>query len=195
MMTYFEVKDRLNCLQQFRDLYAEYIKFTNRPQNVPAQMVRQKMEPLEPMVVESLKKVGLGRMITRDAPAQGGKKVRINLIKVIFRDNIISRFSVKDKEPLEILDYGLLAYRNLLWRQQLQLFNPIYWLYHFGDFLAHLPILIFRSAGYDTSKAEQLASIKFYLVGFQILYFYLIADSIGFIEWLRFDIIAVLLAG
>jgi len=195
MMTYFEVKDRLNCLQRFRDLYIEYINFTNRPQNVPAQMVRQKMEPMMLMVVESLKKVDLGHLITREAPSDGGRKIRVNLIKAIFRDEIIRRFSVKDKEPLEILDHGLLAYRNLLWRQRLQLFNPIYWLYHFGDFLAHLPILIFRSAGYDTSKAERLASVKFYLVAFQILYFYLIADSIGFIEWLRFDIIAVLLAG
>jgi len=194
MMTYYEVKARLDCMQRFRNLYADYIEFTNRPNNVPAQMVRQKMEPMEPMVVESLKKVGLGHMITREAPADGGRKIRVNLIKAIFRDTVIKRFSVTDKEPLEILDYGLLAYRNLLWRQRLQLFNPIYWLYHFGDFLARLPILIFRSAGYDTTKAEQLASVKFYLAAFQILYFYLIADAIGFIEWLRFDIIAVLLA-
>lgn len=194
MMTYFEVRDRLKCMQEFRDLYAEYIDFTNRSTNLPAQMVREKMQPLEPMVVESLKKVGLGRLITRDAPVRGGKKVRVNLIKAIFRDTVIKRFSVKDEEPLKVLDRGLLAYRNLLWRQQLQLFNPIYWLYHFGDFLARLPIQIFRSAGFDTSEAEQVATVKFYLVSFQILYFYLIADAIGLIEWLRFDIIAVLLA-
>jgi len=195
MMTYFEVKERLECLQQFRNLYAEYIEFTNRPNNVPAQMVRRKMEPLLPMVVESLQKVGLGRLITRDAPVRGGRKVRINLIKAIFRDTIIKRFSLEDKGPLKILDKGILAYRNRLWQQKVQLFNPVFWLYHFGLFLARLPIMIFRSAGYDTSKAEELASVKFYLVAFQILYFYLIADAIGFIEWLRFDIIAVLLAG
>ena len=159
MMDYFEVKQRLDCMQQFRNLYADYIDFTNRPNNVPAQMVRQKMEPLEPMVVESLKKVNLGHLITRDAPVHGGKKVRVNLIKAIFRDHVIRRFSVKDKEPLEILDEGLLAYRNLLWRQRLHLFNPVFWLYHFGLFLARLPILIFRSAGFDTTKAEEMASV------------------------------------
>ena len=195
MMDYFEVKERLDCMQKFRNRYADYIEFTNRPNNVPAQMVRQKMEPLEPMVVESLKKVGLGHLITRDAPSDGGKKIRVNLIKAIFRDEIIKRFSVQDKEPLEILDQGLLAFRNLLWRQRLQLYNPIFWLYHFGLFLARLPIMIFRSAGFDTSKAEKMAPMKFYLASFQIIYFYLIADAIGLIEWLRFDIIAVLLAG
>ena len=103
MMDYFEVRERLDCLQQFRNQYAEFIEFTNRPNNVPAQMVRRKMEPLEPMVVESLKKVGLGRLITREAPASGGRKIRVNLIKAIFRDTVIKRFSVKDEEPLEIL--------------------------------------------------------------------------------------------
>jgi hypothetical protein len=195
MMTYFEVKARLECLQKFRDHYVDYIEFTNRPKNIPAQMTLQKMEPLAPMVVESLKKVGLGRLVAREAPASGGRRIRVNLIKAIFREHVVRHFSVQDKEPLEILEQGLLAYRNLLWRQQLQLFNPIYWLFHFGDFIARLPIQIFRAAGYDTTKAEDMASVKFYLVSFQLLYFYLIADAVGFIEWLRFDIIAVLLAG
>lgn len=191
MMTYFEVKDRLKYLTRFRDYYAEYIDFTNRPRNVPAQMIRQKMEPLVPMTVESLKKVGLGRLITRDAPVRGGRKVRINLIKAVFRDTVIKRFSVHDREPLEILDKGVLEYRNRLWRQRVQLFNPLFWLFYFGLFLARLPILIFRSAGYDTTQAEELASVRFYLVAFQILYFYLIADAVGLIDWLRFDIIAL----
>ncbi len=195
MMDYFEVKDRLEVLQQFRNQYAEYIKFTNRTNNLPAQMVLQKMEPMTPMVVESLKKVDMGRLITREAPSSGGRRIRINLIKAIFRDHVIRSFSVKDREPMEILDQGLLAYRNLLWRQRLQLFNPLFWLHHFGLYIARLPITIFGSAGYDTSKAEETASMKFYLASFQILYFYLIADAIGFVDWLRFDIIAVLLAG
>lgn len=195
MMTYFEVKKRLEYLRQFRNLYAQYIEFTNRPNNLPAQMVLQKMEPLLPMTVESVKKVGLGRLITRDAPVRGGRKVRINLIKAIFRDTVIQRFSVKDEEPLEILDKAILAYRSRLWREKVQLFNPIFWLFQFGLFIARLPIMIFKYAGYDTTKAEELASVKFYLASFQILYFYLIADALGLIEWLRFDILAVLLAG
>lgn len=195
MMTYFEVKERLEALVLFRNQYAEYIEFTNRPTNVPAQMVLRKMEPLLTMTVESLKKVGLGRLITRDAPVRGGKKVRINLIKAIFRDEIIQRFSLKDREPLEILDEGILAYRNRLWPQKLQLANPLFWLFQFGVFLSRLPILVFQKAGFDTTQAEKAGSVKFYLATFQILYFYLIADAIGLIAWLRFDIIAVILAG
>jgi len=191
MMTYFEIKERLKYLTRFRDYYAEYIDFTNRPRNVPAQMIRRKMEPLVLITVESLKKVGFGRLITRDAPVHGGRKIRINLIKAIFNDAVIKRFSLDDKEPLRILDKGILEYRNRLWRQKVQLFNPVFWLFYFGLFLARLPIVIFRAAGYDTSKAEELASVKLYLVVFQILFFYLIADTVGLISWLRFDIIAL----
>jgi hypothetical protein len=77
-MSYFEVKERLENLTEFRNLYADYASFTNKPNNVPAQMVRQKMEPLVPMTVDSLRRVGLGHMVTHDAPVRGGRKVRIN---------------------------------------------------------------------------------------------------------------------
>jgi len=190
-MNYFEVKDRLEGLLSFRSMYREYIDFTNRASNVPAQIVRRKMEPLMPMTVDSLMRVGLGALITRDAPVKGGRKVRINLIKAIFRDAVIKRFSLTDTEPLEILDQGILEYRKLLWVQKLQLFNPFFWLYQIGLFLARLPILVFRSAGYDTSRVERMVGVKAYLVLFQILFFYLIADAVGLINWLRFDIIAL----
>lgn len=92
-MNYFEVKDRLESLLRFRTLYVEYIGFTNREENPAARIIRQKMEPLAPITVESLRQVGLGGMVTRDAPAHGGRKIRINLIKAIFRDLIIRRFT------------------------------------------------------------------------------------------------------
>lgn len=190
-MNYFEVKERLDSLVRFRSMYIEYIGFTNRAENVPAQMVRQKMEPLAPIAVDSLKQVGLGGLITRDAPVHGGRKIRINLIKAIFRDHVIRRFSLTDREPLEILDRGVLEYRKLLWVQKLQLFNPLYWLHLVGLFLARLPILIFRSAGFNTSGVEQAVAVKVYVVVFQIVFYLLIARAIGLFAWLQNDIIAL----
>ena len=35
MMTYFEIKERLANLEAFRELYRQYIGFTNREDNVP----------------------------------------------------------------------------------------------------------------------------------------------------------------
>ena len=189
MMTFFEVRDRLRNLTEFRDSYHEYLDFTNRPTNLPAQMVRDRMQPMVPMAVESLRRIGLGAMVTHDAPARGGRKVRINVIRAIFRDHVIRAFSLDEREPLWVLEKGILAYRRLLWVQRIQLFNPIFWLFHFGLFAARVPILIFRMTGYDTSHAETLTSVRLYLIVFQFVYFYLLAEWVGLIDWIWFDIL------
>lgn len=191
MMDYFETKERLDNLAEFRRLYIEYISFTNRPHNPAGEMVRSKMQPLLSLTVESLRRVGLGGMITHDAPVHGGKKVRINLIKAIFRDHVIKRFNLDDTAPLEVLDRGIVKYRKLLWQQKVQLYNPIFWFYQFGVFLAKLPFHIFRAAGYDTDPAEKLAAVKVYLVVFQLAYFYALLKTVGFFDWLRIDILAL----
>jgi len=190
-MEFFEVKERLENLEKFHGLYRDYADFTNKPENLPAQLVRAKMEPLVPMAVESLRKVGLGGMVTRDAPVHGGRRVRINIIKAIFRDNVVRKFSLDDKAPLKVLEAGILKYRQLLWIQKLQLFNPLFWLFHFILFLARVPILVFRKAGYDTSHAESLTSVRLYLILFQIACYYLLAEWSGLLDWIRFDILGL----
>jgi len=191
MMDYFEIKERLDNLTEFRRLYVQYIGFTNRPHNPAGEMVRARMEPLLSLTVESLRKVGLGGMVTRDAPVHGGKKVQINLIKAIFRDQVIKRFNLDDVAPLEILDRGVVKYKKRLWQQRIQLFNPVFWLYQFGVFLARLPLYIFRAAGYDTDPAERLGLVKVYLVVFQLAYFYALLKAFGVFDWLRIDILAL----
>ena len=190
-MNYFEVKERLDSLKEFRALYREYIEFTNRETNVPAQMTRKKMEPLTALTVDSLKKVGLGSMITRDAPVKGGRKVKINLIRAIFRDHLVRHFSLDDKAPLELLDEGIVKYQSLLWKQKVQLFNPLFWLYHFVGFIAWLPLLIAKKAGYDTTDAEKLAVVKLYVLVFQLAVFYLLLEWSGTIALIRFDILGL----
>jgi len=190
-MNYFEVKERLESLVRFRALYVEFIGFTNRTDNVPALMVRQKMEPLASITVDSLRQVGLGGMVTRDAPVHGGRKVRINLIKAIFRDAVIRRFSVTDQEPLDLLDMGILAYRKQLWIQKLQLCNPFFWVYQIVLWLARLPVTVCRASGYDTSRVEQSAALKLYLLLFQVGFYLLVARAAGLFSWFRADIIAL----
>ena len=96
MMDYFEVRQRLTNLTEFRRLYIEYLDFTNRFENPAAEIVLKKKERLLPMTVQSLRKTGLGGMITRDAPVHGGRRVRINVIKAIFRPHLIKRFNLDD---------------------------------------------------------------------------------------------------
>jgi len=190
-MNYFEVRERLDNLEEFRRHFWEFSKFTNRERNVAAQMTRQKMEPLVALAVDSLKRVGLGGMITRDAPVRGGRKVRINLIKAIFHDDLIRQFSLDDKTPLELLDEGILKYRSLLWREKVQLFNPLFWLFHFVGFLALSPFHILKKAGYDTEDARKLGVVKLYVVVFQLAAFYLLLQLTGTIALIRFDILGL----
>jgi hypothetical protein len=182
-------QERLEKLEEFRSLYSDYAKFTNRPENVPAQMVRQKMEPLVPMTVDSLRRVGLGQMVTRDAPVRGGKKVRINLIRAIFRDHIVRQFSLDDDAPMKLLDAGILKYRQRLWRQKLQLVNPLFWLFHLILFLARLPLLAFRAAGFESDEYEKAPIVRLYLVVFQMICWALLAHWLGLWRWIWFDIV------
>ncbi len=188
-MTYFEVRDRLENLTEFRKLYVEYIGFTNREGNVPAQMVRHKMEPLVPMAVDSLRRIGLGGMVTRDAPVRGGKKIRVNIIKAIFRDHVVRQFSLDDDTPLKALDLAIVKYQKQLWVQKLQLFNPLFWFFQFVSFAAQLPILICKRAGIDTEEAEESVLVRLYLVAVQVIAFYLLAEWSGLIDWIWIDIL------
>ena len=191
MMTYFEVRNRLENLEQLRTLYKEYTGFTNRESNLPAQAVRGKMEPLAVMAIDSLRRVGLGSMVTREAESRGGRKIRINLIKAIFRDHIVRSFDVRDHEVLMLLDRGITSYKTRLWKQQINLFNPLFWLYQLGAFLADLPFLIFRAAGYDTEKAEHLASARIFRLVVLVLFFAFVVKWSGLFDLIRFDILAL----
>ncbi len=189
MMGYFEVKDRLENIKEFRALYNEYLDFTNRETNLPAQIVRCKMEPLMAQTVDSLQRVKLGKLITRDAPNRGGKKVKINVIRAIFRDRIIRHFSLDEKEPLQVLDKGVNIYQELLWKQRLQLFNPLFWIFHFAGFMAELPFFILEKAGYDTKPSEESKLVHLYKLIVQVLVFYILFDITGLIDLIRFDIL------
>ena len=187
-MNYFEVKGRLANLVKFRNLYSEYLSFINRDVNIPAQLVRSKMEPLTNLTVDSLRQVELGSMLTREAPAKGGRKVKINLIRAIFRDKIIRHFLLDEHAPLRILDQGVVRYKTLLWKQKVQLFNPLFWIFQMVIFLAELPIQMCRRAGYETQAIEQSRMMRVYIILFQVVLFYVIFKSFGIIDWLRFNL-------
>ncbi|MCB2229298.1 hypothetical protein KQH82_01190 [bacterium] len=191
MMNYFEIRNRLANLEELRALYKEYISFTNRETNVPAQAVRTKMEPMAVLAIDSLRRVGLGSMVTRDAESRGGRKVRINLIKAIFRDHVVRRFDVRDNEVLTLLDRGIASYKSRLWKQQINLLNPLFWLYQFGALLADLPFMILRSAGYDTERAEKLTSARLLRLVVQLAFFAVLIKWSGLFDLIRFDILAL----
>lgn len=182
-MTYFEVKERLDVLVEFRRLYTEYIEFTNRFANPAAAIVREKMEPLAAMTVDSLKRVRLGTMLTRNAPARGGRKVRINLIRAIFRHRVIEDFNLDDRAPMRVLDTGIVKYRSRLWRQKIQLFNPLFWLLHVTAYIAMLPVNMLHKAGYDVTVDEDTPLVRVFVLFFQIICFYVVFKSTGLVEW------------
>ncbi len=182
-MNYFEVKERLEILLRFRKLYAEYRDFTNRFSNPAAAIVRNKMEPLALMTVDALKRVHLGSLMTRTAPSQGGRKIKINLIKAIFRDNVVHDYNLDDKDIIKVLDSGIQRYRSLLWKQKIQLFNPLFWFLQFTAFLAMFPVHIARKSGYDIMQNEEAPFIRLFVFCFQVVCFYALFKSIGLIDW------------
>jgi hypothetical protein len=130
-------------------------------------------------------------MITHDAPAKGGKRVRINIIKAIFRPHLIRHFSLEDSDVLKLLDRGIVKYRIRVWQQAINLFNPLFWMLHFVGFITDLPLFIFSRAGFDTEKAERQASVRAYRVIVQLLLVVLLLKLTGVIDWIRFDILAL----
>ena len=188
-MEYFELKDRLDNLEAFRDLYREYIDFTNRENNLPAQLIKKKMEPLASMAVDSLQEIGLGRIVTREASSDGGKKVQINIIKAIFRDKVIQRYLLDEMAPLDVLGEGIAKYRAMLARNKVQLANPLFWLYHFIGWVAKLPLMVFQKAGYDTRYAEKLTSVRVFVIVMQLAIWYILLDSTGVINSARLALI------
>lgn len=190
-MEYFEIKERLDNLERFRDLYREYIDFTNRETNLPAQLIRKKMEPLASLAVDSLQAISLGRMVTQEAESQGGRKVQINIIKAIFRDNVIRQYLLHDLAPLDALEEGIAKYQAMLSRNRVQLVNPFFWLFHFIGFVAKLPILVFHRAGYDTRHAEKLTSVRAFVIVLQLAIWYILLESTGLIDYARMALIPI----
>jgi len=191
MMTYFEARGRRDHLIEFRRLYREYSGFTNKDNNVPAQMALQKLEPMTALTVDSLKRVGLGTTVLRDAPAKGGRKVQVNIIKAIFRPHLIQHFSLEDSEVLRLLDRGIVKYRIRVWQQAINLLNPLFWLFQLIGFIADLPFHIFRRAGFDTERVESKPSARAYRLLVQVLVLAVLLKVTGVIDWIRFDILAL----
>lgn len=182
-MTYFEVKERLNVLVEFRRLYTEYVEFTNRFANPAAKIVRDKMEPLAAMTVDSLKQIKLGSMLTRTAPSRGGRKIKINLIRAIFRVKVIRDFNLDDRAPMKLLDSGIVKYRTRLWRQKIQLFNPLFWFLQLTAYLALLPVNMLHKSGYDVMANDQAPLVRILVLLFQVICFYVLFKSTGLIDW------------
>jgi len=193
-MNYFEIKERLHDLESFRQLYLEYISFTNREENPAAMIVLEKLRALKLETVDSLRRVHLGAVVTRDAPVRGGKKIRINVIKAIFRDNVMKQYALDEREPLEFLSRGILKYRTLLWKQKLQLFNPVFWLHQMIAFTAELPLWTLSRAGYDVDEARRSPVMRIYLSVFQICSYALLAHWAGLLDWVDLDVLAFIIS-
>ena len=192
MMTYFEIRGRLETLERFRKLYCEYTDFTNRESNLAAQALLRKMEPFAMITVDSLNQVGLGTLVTREAQARGGRRVKINLIRAIFRLRVRERFNINDRMALDLLDRGIIRYHERLWKARLQLFNPLFWIFQISALLTDLPLLIARRAGYETASVEKAGFVKFCRMAMQFVLLIAAAaallQSTGIVTLIPFDI-------
>ncbi len=182
-MNYFEISKRLSTLKSFKKLYTDYISFTNRSQNPAAQIQLNKMRPLVPMTIDSLKEVRIGTIITQDAPARGGKKFKINMIKAIFRDSLIRHFNLDDNEPLYAVEAAIVKYETLQSRAFIQLFNPFFWIVEFVSYIAEIPFIILEKAGIDLVEFRKTSVARLFKILVSIGLLLLIAEFFGVVTW------------
>jgi hypothetical protein len=173
-MNFFEVKRRLRNLRELRALMYQYVSFTNRSSNPAAQILKDRIDPLLPMALESLKKANLGRIETSDAPACGGKRVSINVVISAFRDSVMQHYNLNDDLPLQALDDAILHYEKHYRRSRLQLFNPLYWIMQIVGLLASSPFSLLRLAGIESEKFENSWPGRLLKVAFVLLMVFLI---------------------
>ena len=183
-MNYFEVRQRLDVLRKFQKLYKDYISFTNRSDNPAAQLLLGKMRPLVPMTIDSLKHVGIGTIITHDAPARGRKKYKINMIKAIFRESLIQHFHLDENAPLEAIEAALVKYQVLISRARLQLFNPVFWLVLFIGYAANSPFILLAQCGFEIDDIRKSPVGRLIKLLIMLILIILIAEATGIRGWL-----------
>ncbi|MEK7775164.1 MAG: hypothetical protein AAB305_04700 [Candidatus Zixiibacteriota bacterium] len=186
-MNYFEAKERLESLVQFRKQYGEYIAFTNRERNLAAQTVRERLESALGFVCDSLGKVSCGYLQTTDLPSQGGKSLKINVVKAVFRPELVRKYDLRDDTPLAELDRGISIYQKMLWREKLNLWNPLFWFVYLTSYAARLPFRILESAGQDVAALEKTPLTRGYVVIVQLIFAFLILKQSGFLTLIWFD--------
>lgn len=183
-MNYFEIRERLKALHKMRSLYKEYVRFTNRFENPAAQMILREMRPLVPMTIDSLKLAGVGSIVTHDAPAKGGKRYKINIIKAIFRESLVRNFSLEDDAPLEAIEAAIAKYRILQTRARLQLFNPLFWLVQFIGYGITIPFYIFQKCGFETNDFERTSVGRMIKIIIALGMIWVIYEATGIGRWL-----------
>lgn len=191
-MNYFETKSRLEQLNEFRELYREFLNFSERYYYPPAVITMEKMRSLVSQVIQSLISIGYGERMIRKEKKFDGKKIRINIFKAIFRERLQRRYALDEEIPLKVLDSAIAKYQGILWRQKIQLFNPVFWIFHIADYFLRLPFMIIRNSGINY-KFEKSAIFQIYLAsGHLALFAYLLKIS-GLLTWLDRDILAVII--
>ena len=191
-MNYFETKKRLEQLIKFRDLYRDFIEFPDRYHYTPAAVMMEKMRPLVTQVIHSLIAIDYGEKMIRKEKKFDGKRVRINIFKAIFRERLQRRYALEEDIPLKVLDSAIAKYQSMLWSRQIQLFNPIFWVFHVFDHFLRFPFMIIRNTGIKFDF-ERSALFQIYLVAGHFLLFAYVLKITGLFTWFHRDILAVLL--
>ncbi len=191
-MNYFEIKNRLDTLRKFRGLYIQILKTSSRHENKEAGKILTELRPLTPLTMNSLIKIGQGYKMIKIEKDFSGKRIRINIFRAIFRQKLQRRYGLDEKAPLKVLDSAIAEYQGNLWRQKIQLFNPLFWIITFVDFALGIPLnllgRIFPRADFETSLPARL-----YLAAGQLIVFLYLADFAGLFGWLRWDLLAAIL--
>lgn len=156
-MLYWECKRRLVELRSFRELVREYFEITQfdikgqRREMPQVQAMRQRINLMVPLVVQSANKVGYNMLLDWVDPVSGLRAV-VNVIENMFN---LYRYEIPLSWVFDFVDRAIGEYERMQARLRKQSWNPFYWLrLGFLEVLS-FPFRLLGAAGFNTAAFEQ----------------------------------------
>lgn len=158
-ITYWENKNRLNDLIEFRNMVIEYfnnIKYTDFGfeiiENPKAREIRTKINLMINRIHKIILSSGINPSIFYSPPpAIGGISGSIDLIYNMF---YLHQYKIKPDNIIDIIDRSIGIYIDNTINSLIRTINPFYWLGLLIDYIASLPFRFIGTLGYDRLKAE-----------------------------------------
>ena len=162
--TFFGNRYSLDKLIEFRNLLIDYSNNIHHHPDLPpikrnlienqkATNIRTEINKNINSISKILLEAGLLiHIVYRFPPATGGGIENIDLLNNIFN---LKDYNISLQQVVDIIDRGIGIYSDDKISSIIRLFNPLFWLVRFLDFIVNIPFRLLQKSGFNTQKAEE----------------------------------------